>query len=214
MFLFQKSKFLLGDDEVLTHRGQTLADIEKFDDPRSDSDNDDDIRLDKSFVSDAHFGGGVLKKADDSEEAHHNRESLIDNLIAESKKRKEERQKEKEETDDLTDKLDLEYKDVLDVLAGIKNPKKSDVAPAKLPDSAYDILVRELRFDPRATPKDKLKSPEEIARLEKEKLEKLEADRLRRMRGDINVSKVIPHRSADDLDDGYIYRIIIFLFRI
>jgi len=189
---------------VLTHRGQTLADIEKFDDPRSESDDDDEIRLGKSFVSDAHFGGGVLKKGDESEEAKQNRESLIDNLIFESKKRKEERQKEKEETDDLTDKLDSEFKDVLDVMASIKNPKKSDAPPVKLPDSAYDILVRELKFEPRAQPADKLKSADEIARIEKEKLEKLEADRLKRMKGDLNTSKKIPHRSADDLDDGYI----------
>ncbi len=180
-----------------------MADIEKFDDPRSDSDNDDeDIRLGKSFVSDAHFGGGVLKKGDESEETRQNRESLIDNLIAESKKRKEERQKEKEETDDLTDKLDLEFKDVLDVLAAIKTPKKSEEPPPKLPDSAYDILVRELRFDPRVKPGDKLKSADEIARIDKEKLEKLEADRLKRMRGESDTVKKVPHRSADDLDDG------------
>lgn len=187
---------------MLTHRGQTLADIEKFDDPRSDSENEDDIRLGKSFVSDAHFGGGVLKKGDESEETRQNRETLIDNLIAESKKRKEERQKEKEETDDLTDKLDLEFKDVLDVLSGIRTPKKSEVPPPKLPDSAYDILVRELRFDPRVKPGDKLKSADEIAKLEKEKLEKLEADRLKRMTGDNDFNKKVPHRSADDLDDG------------
>lgn len=194
---------MLGDDEILTHRGQTLADIEKFDDPRDDSENDDeDIRLGKSFVSDAHFGGGVLKKGDESEETQLTRENLIDNLIAESKKRKEERQKEKEETDDLTDKLDLEFKDVLDVLSEIKTPKKSEVDPPKLPDSAYDILVRELRFDQRVKPSDKLKSADEIARLEKEKLEKLEADRLKRMTGDNDFNKKVPHRSADDLDDG------------
>jgi nucleolar protein 14 len=186
---------------VLTHRGQTLADIEKFDDPRSDDDEDDEERLGKSFVSDAHFGGGVLKMGDESEETRQNRETLIDNLIAESKKRKEERQKEKEETDDLTDKLDMEFKDVLDVIATIKTPKKSEETPPKLPDSAYDILVRELRFDPRVKPGDKLKSADEIARLEKEKLEKLEADRLKRMKGETE-TKVIPHRSADDLDDG------------
>lgn len=195
---------------MLTHRGQTLADIEKFDDPRSESDDDDEIRLSKSFVSNANFGGGMLKKNDETEETQQNRESIIDNLIAESKKRKEERQKEREETDDLTDKLDAEYKDVLDVLAASKNPKKSDVPPAKLPDSAYDILVRELRFDPRAKPTDKLKTPDEIARIEKEKLEKLEAERLKRMKGDINVSKKMPHRSADDLDDGSV-RLVTFI---
>lgn len=201
----QKSKFLLGDDELLTHKGQSLADIEKFDDPRSESDDDDPMRLDKNFVSGANFGGGFLKKGDDSEESRLNRESIIDNLIAESKKRKEERQKEKEETDDLTDKLDMEFKDVLDLLSDIKTPKKSEVPPPKLPDSDYDILVRELRFNPRVKPGDKLKSADEIARIEKEKLEKLEADRLRRMAGDNDFNKkVIQHRSADDLDDGYI----------
>lgn len=179
-----------------------MADIEKFDDPRSDSDNEDEVRLGEDFVSDAHFGGGFLKKGNDSEEARQTRESVIDNLIAESKKRKEERQKEREETDDLTEKLDLEFKDVLDVLSEIKTPKKSEVPPAKLPDSAYDILVRELRFDARVKPGDKLKSAEELARIEKEKLEKLEADRLRRMKGESDAPKKIPHRSADDLDDG------------
>ena len=209
----QKSKFLLGDDEVLTHRGQTLADIEKFDDPRSDSENDDDdIRLGKSFVSDAHFGGGILKKGDESAETLQNRESLIDNLIAESKKRKEARQNEKEETDDLTDKLDQDFKDVLDVITSIKTPKKSEVPPTKLPDSEYDILVRQLGFERRVTPGDKMKSAEEMAKIEKEKLDKLEEERLKRMKGDLNVSKKMPHRSADDLDDGYLSRFYLLLF--
>lgn len=186
---------------MLTHRGQTLEDIDKFDDPRSDSEDDEDTRLGEAFVSDGHFGGGFLKKTEDSEETRNNRESLIDNLIADSKKRKEERQKEKEETDDLTDKLDHDYKDLLDILLPLKNPTKAEAAPVKLPDSGYDILVRELRFDSRGKPSDKLKSAEEVARINKEKLEKLEADRLNRMRGE-DSSKKIVHRSADDLDDG------------
>jgi len=36
----KKSKFNLADDEVLTHRGQSLNEIEKFDDPRSDSEDE------------------------------------------------------------------------------------------------------------------------------------------------------------------------------
>lgn len=181
-----------------------MADVERFDDPRSD-DEEDEERLGRSFVSEAHFGGGILKKSEETEENRQNRESLIDNLIAESKKRKEERQKERQETDELTDQLDRDYSDVIDVLAGMRNPKKSEVTPAKLPDIAYDVLVRELRFDPRVKPGDKLKTEEEIAREEREKLEKLEADRLRRMKGNLNATKVIPHRSADDLDDGYFF---------
>lgn len=50
---------------------------------------------------------------------------------------------------------------------------------------------------------DKLKSEEEIAKEEKERLEKLESDRLKRMKG-IEDDGILKHRSADDLDDGYI----------
>jgi nucleolar protein 14 len=37
----QKSIFNLADDEVLTHHGQTLSEIEKFDDPRSDEEEEE-----------------------------------------------------------------------------------------------------------------------------------------------------------------------------
>ena len=38
-----KNKFSLNDDEELTHYGQSLADIEKFDEPEiSDNEEDDD----------------------------------------------------------------------------------------------------------------------------------------------------------------------------
>lgn len=38
--------FNLADDEViLTHRGQTLNEIERFDDPRSEDEDDDDNAL-------------------------------------------------------------------------------------------------------------------------------------------------------------------------
>jgi len=32
----------LADDEILTHRGQTLSEIEKFDDPRSDEEDEEE----------------------------------------------------------------------------------------------------------------------------------------------------------------------------
>lgn len=39
----------------------------------------------------------------------------------------------------------------------------------------YDMMVRELGFDMKAQPSERMKSPEELAREEKEKLQKLEA---------------------------------------
>jgi len=44
----------------------------------------------------------------------------------------------------------------------------------------YDKMVKELAFETRAHATDRLKTPEEIAILEKQKLESLERDRRRR----------------------------------
>lgn len=42
----KKSRFNLNDDEILTHRGQTLEEIEQFNDERSDNDDDEENALD------------------------------------------------------------------------------------------------------------------------------------------------------------------------
>jgi nucleolar protein 14 len=52
-------------------------------------------------------------------------------------------------------------------------------------------------------PSNRLKSEDEVAMEEKERLEKLELERLARMHGKYDGLKPVPkHRSADDLDDG------------
>ncbi|KAJ8683005.1 hypothetical protein QAD02_018797 [Eretmocerus hayati] len=197
----KKNIFNLNDEEVLTHRGQSLMDIEKYEDPRSDEDDfsDDDNKtgkLDKKFVEDAHFGGGVLSKPN----SEMSRKDIIDKLIAESKKRKAERQKLREQTIDLTEKLDTEWRDLLPLVTSNKKTDEESVGKAKI--NAYDRAMRELKFEARGVPSDKLKSEEEIASEEKIRLEKLEADRLSRMKGFSDESEFQKnHRSADDLDD-------------
>lgn len=162
----KKNIFNLADDEVLTHKGQTLSEIEKFDDPKSeDEDEEDSGKLDSKFVRDVHFGGGMLKKADGAK----SHKDLIEQLIIESKKRKAEMQKQKEATVELTEKLDSEWKDLLPLVN--KNKKSSEVdSKAEVDD--YDKVMRELKFEARGTPSDKLKTEDEIAREDKEKLEK------------------------------------------
>jgi len=62
-------------------------------------------------------------------------------------------------------------------------------------------------------PTDRLKSEEELAREEKERLEKLEMERLQRMRG--FKEDIVPerqHRSADDLDDGFVFNVYEFSY--
>ncbi|XP_050310723.1 nucleolar protein 14 homolog [Anthonomus grandis grandis] len=204
----RKSIFNLADDEVLTHRGQTLSEIEKFDDPRSEDEDDDDDdkrkngRLDANFVEEVHFGGGVLTST--GQEGAKTHKQLIEQLIEESKKRKAEKQKIKEATLELTEKLDTEWKDLVQLVSKKDKKDASEEPKPNLDD--YDKVMRELRFEARGTVSDRLKTEDEIAKEEKERLEKLEQERLERMRGftENNPKSGPNHRSADDLDDDFV----------
>ncbi|TGZ53716.1 Uncharacterized protein DBV15_06469 [Temnothorax longispinosus] len=207
MKAYKKESIFNLNDEVLTHRGQTLEEIEKFDDPRSDDDVSDSEnisgKLDKNFVEEAHFGGGTLSKTDSAV----SRKDLIDQLIAESKKRKAEKQKIREQTIDRTEKLDSEWRDLLPFMSASK--KSTEDIDETTKADAYDIAVRQLKFEARGTPSEKLKSEEQIIQEEKEKLERLEADRLARMKGFIcGTSNQYKHKSADDLEDDFIMETI------
>ncbi|CAB3360445.1 Hypothetical predicted protein [Cloeon dipterum] len=203
----KKTKFNLADEETLTHRGQSLMDIEKFDNPRSDSEDDDEQesgRLEAKFVSDAHFGG-FLSRKEETESSTQSRQNLIQELIAESKKRKAEKKLENEKTAELTDKLDADWKDLQAIIYQSKRQKPNEVEEKPQIDD-YDKAVRALVFEAKGVPTDRLKSEEEIAKEEKERLEKLEAERVARMHGKYDGLKPAPkHRSADDLDDGFEY---------
>lgn len=188
----RKNIFNLADDEVLTHKGQSIAEIEKFDDPPSDDDESDIKGLDANFVEEANFGGGTLR------ESKNNRAAIIEQLIAESKKRKAERQLAKERTLQKTEELDAEWKELIPIV----NMSKYDADVEK--KDSYDIILNDLKFEPRGTPSNKLKSEAEIAEEEARKLRELEEERLRRMRGEeTNQKPKVQHRSADDLDDGF-----------
>ncbi|XP_047525928.1 nucleolar protein 14 homolog [Pieris napi] len=207
----KKSIYNLADDEILTHRGQTLEQIEKFDDPRSDDEDEDKPfgGLDDDFVSEGHFGGGILSKTESKDGAKSHKD-LIEQLIAESKKRKAEKQKEKEQTLDLTEKLDSEWKDLQPVVF----KKQSESLIDKLLADAekgqdYDKMMRELKFDRRGTPSDALKSTEKQLEEERKKLEEMEKQRQQRMMPEEEMPKTakptVKHRSADDLDDNFAF---------
>ena len=136
----KKMIFNLADDEILTHRGQSLSEIEKFDDPRSDDEEDHD-KLGAEFVEDAHFGGGVLRKSDNTET---NRKNLIEQLIAESKKRKAEQQKAPEETLVLTAILDTEWKELLPTASTTRKSLTNECWD-EIPDT-YATLTRQLKL--------------------------------------------------------------------
>lgn len=187
------SLFNLNDDDLLTHKGQTLEEIEQFEDPVSNDEEDEEMgKLDEEFTSSAHFGGGH------DGDGIKDRRMAIEDLIAEQKRRKNEISKEKEEVSEMTQMLDKNWRSLLPLMG--KLSKDEDVKPK--PDD-YDRALREMIFEPRGDVSDKLKSDAEILKEEKERLDKLEKDRQERMLGVTEEMKKVNHRSADDLDDGY-----------
>ncbi|XP_025968534.1 nucleolar protein 14 isoform X2 [Dromaius novaehollandiae] len=210
----KKNIYNLNEDEELTHYGQSLAEIEKLNDiVDSDSDTEERGTLSAELTA-AHFGGGgglLRKKVSSGQEVEEkekpkSRKELIEELIAKSKQEKQERQTRRESALELTEKLDNDWKEI-QMLIARKTPKseKKDKEEKPKPDE-YDMIVRELGFEMKAKPSDRMKTEEELAKEEQARLQKLEADRLRRMRGiDEQETKKKPkHISADDLADGFI----------
>ncbi|NXU74857.1 NOP14 protein, partial [Oreotrochilus melanogaster] len=211
----KKSIYNLNEDEELTHYGQSLAEIEKLNDiVDSDSDTEERGTLSAELTA-AHFGGGgglLRKKAsstqqDEEEEKPKSRKELIEEMIAKSKQEKQERQTRRESAIELTEKLDNDWKEIqtLMVRKTPKSERKGKEVEKPKPDE-YDMIVRELGFEMKAKPSERMKTEEELAKEEQACLQKLEADRLRRMRGvDEEANKKKPsHVSADDLADGFI----------
>jgi nucleolar protein 14 len=137
---------------------------------------------------------------------------IIHELIMASKQKKFEKSKEADENYELVCKLDDEFKDPeirnLLLLGGAKEKKGGSDERPKEPASApkerveYDTIVRELQFETKTgRASDRLKTDFEVANEEKDKLEQLERDRLKRMQM-VDTDGTIKHRSADDLDDG------------
>ncbi|NXC29146.1 NOP14 protein, partial [Campylorhamphus procurvoides] len=211
----KKNIYNLNEDEELTHYGQSLAEIEKLNDiVDSDSDTEERGTLSAELTA-AHFGGGggLLRKKvssgqqDEEEEKPKSRKELIEEMIAKSKQEKQERQTRRESALELTEKLDNDWKEIQALIA--RKPPKSERKDREVekpkPDE-YDMIVRELGFEMKAKPSERMKREEELAKEEQARLQKLEADRLRRMRGiDEQADKKKPsHVSADDLADGFI----------
>ncbi|KAK3523959.1 hypothetical protein QTP70_016768 [Hemibagrus guttatus] len=203
----KKDMFNLNDEEELTHYGQSLAEMEKFTDGVDSESDSEEKGLLSAEITASHFGGGgglLRKKTSEEEEAKNKtRQELIEELILKSKQEKRERQTLKEETHELTEKLDQEWKSIQSLLAR-KTPKEREEEKDKPKLDKYDMMVRELGFEMKAQPSEKLKTAEEIAREERERLQKLEADRRRRMEGEVEENPKHTHTSADDLNDGFI----------
>nr|XP_020671634.1 nucleolar protein 14 [Pogona vitticeps] len=209
----KKDIYNLNEEEDLTHYGHSLANIEKFDDiVNSDSDTEERGILSADLTATHFGGGGLLRKKtsieqQDEENKKKSRKELIEELIAKSKQEKRERQTQRENTEELTEKLNTEWKEIQELLfhKTSKSQTQNQMEEKPKPDE-YDIIVRELGFEMKVLPSNRMKTEEELAKEEQERLQQLEADRIRRMHGkdEPEVKKSGKHISADDLADGFL----------
>ncbi|XP_021910283.1 nucleolar protein 14 isoform X2 [Carica papaya] len=171
------------------------------------------------------------------------KKEVMEEIIMKSKLGKMEKAKKKEENEQLMDELDKSFTSLVQskVLLSLTEPGKmsalkalvnkvtpnEDVKKDELPvtqrtenfkqeqPDSYDKLVREMALDMRARPSDRTKTPEEIAQEERERLEKLEEERKKRMHApddfsdedDENIEKQSAQKpriiSGDDLGDSF-----------
>ena len=177
--ILRKNLYSLGEEEGLTHMGQSLSSIENFEDFPMD---DEDEGLNEEIVDEYHFGGGFVKKQPtepSSEDKPKTRAEVMKEIIQKSKYYKELKQKQNEENEELTEELDSELPSLLDHFNAAGNLKKNRVEK-----DDFDLMVKELSFEPRAYATNRLKKPEEIASEQREKLALLEKERQKRMTSD------------------------------
>ena len=189
--------YSIEDGEELTHMGSALAeDGAGFAPSDEDSDAEGDrleTQLDKQNF------GGFEKTAEetadgvDEEGRVKTKKEVMAEIITKSKKHKAELARAKEEKENLVDELDEEFKDIMGLLQDRHAPVDRDAprkekteqekewdADAKEYNLTKNLLVNELR----SKPSDRMKSEDELAREARERLDKLEAARLRRMNGE------------------------------
>ncbi|KAJ9477395.1 Nucleolar complex protein 14 [Pseudozyma hubeiensis] len=199
------------DDEMLTHYGQSLSGLDDLADIRLPEDDDDDQDPGR-LTAQGHFGGFGENEDGEKSKADVMREVIAKSKFhkIERQKVKDADDELREQLDDeLADIRGLLFEQpAVPTPAPAVDPKakakisvfpgpatganatavagaSTDAAEAQdKPASSYDTFVRELAFERRAKPQDRLKSEEELAADEAKRLMKAEKARLKRMRGD------------------------------
>ncbi|TVU01983.1 hypothetical protein EJB05_52518 [Eragrostis curvula] len=221
--LKRESKYNLSDedeDELNDHDAHILSGKDDFDEevPLDDgSDEEGKMVLSKSRLS--LQSGDHPSEADLPEEAQgpKSKKEVMMEIISKSRYYKAQKAKEREEDEHLVDKLDSDFASLAQTQAllslteaakGKVNKNDSSIGLtgkeifSKAKADTYEKLVKEMVMDQRARPSDRTKTPEEIVQEEKERLEKLEKERQRRMLGIVDSSD----EDDDDEDDHHMKR--------
>ena len=198
------------DEEPLTHLGRSLAELDDMHQGWASDDDDAgfDKRMDEQMTRDLHFGGGFLPskssrevsgggaaEGDDGDEDPTRRKSkkeVMEEIIAKSKMHKAVKAQQKEEDVVALEKLDNAWAELTQggALASLMRPKgMRGKAPAGGGDGGddgedrrFDVLTREFVFEAKAQPGERTLTADELADLERHRLEELEKQRVKRQR--------------------------------
>lgn len=190
-----------GPEEGLTHMGKTILfeDEELVDDfEEEDLENGYDSDVSDREVQRLKRLRSMASLENDDEEGQPERKKtkkeVMEELIAKSKLHKYERQAAKEDDDGLRMQLDKELQGIQHLLStGINGAKRPDPQTqistiAGVDRNAFernfDLQVRQLALDKKAKPADRMKTDEEKAEEESERLKTLEDKRQKRMMGE------------------------------
>ena len=187
-----------GPEDQLTHKGQLLGDGNMGDeDDFEDEDGDDDDKgLGRDVVNSLHFGGGLVPKQSE----HYGPSSLdsggtmqpksrldaLQEIVMKSKLHKMEKKEAKEEQESERLELDKAFAQLVSESAVEFRPVRSyrpEDEDKSGPFSEYDKSLNAMAFESKVRASDRTKTAEEIALADKEKMEELEAARVKRMRG-------------------------------
>jgi len=200
---------------TLTHKGKALTAEDDYQDKDGVASSDDEDKkrgLNKEIVKELHFGGTRIgdrkRPLPGDEEGHYgpsaakkSRAELMEEIIAKSKMHKAAKAKLKDAQELVLSQLDESFKDLVGDLEfrdkfkskreeQAKTSRGGDLATSGLllaDNQDYDELVTAIRGESfAAKARDRTKTPEEEAREEREKLERLEAARRARMRGEVD----------------------------
>eukprot|EP00889_Picochlorum_renovo_P001941 jgi/Picre1/28971/NNA_004365.t1 len=165
--------------------------------PESRIVDDDDEDDGTDLLEQYNFGGG--KEEGGGSPRHKTKKEIMEEVIAKSKMFKAMKAKQREEDLDETDALDVAWKELAqeNLTSDMMRPKgsraeeerreKVDIGGGK----KFDSLTRELVFEAKAQAGERTLTKEELADLERQRLEELEKQRVHREKG------------GDDLEDDF-----------
>ena len=203
------SKFSLADEEdeeygmgmQLTHLGKSIDDSLGEDALRSfENGEDEDDGTD--VLEKYNFGGGEFDRRHNGSDSprRKSKKEIMEEVIAKSKMYKALKAKQREEDLDETDALDVAWKKLAaeNLTAELLRPKgsrsetqKQSASLMSEDDKKFDALARELVFEAKAHAGERTLTKEELADLERQRLEELEKGRIAREKG------------GDDLEDDF-----------